>query len=294
MPPIETLPVDTGRMLTSAAAARRPPGPPVAESRDGILPGAVRDLAYRLHRPGAAGPHPIVVYFHGGGWVLGDATSDDPFCRDICVQSGAMVISVDYRHAPEAPFPAAVEDAFAAVRWISEHAPELGGDADRIAVCGWSAGGNLAAVVCQLARDAGGPRISGQVLVNPVVDCDFSRESYREVGDRYLLTTSVMRWFWDQYTTPEQRSDPRAAPLRASSLSDLPPALVVTCELDPLRDEGAAYAAALARAGVQSRHLECRGQIHHGVPLVDVIYSARHARTEMGVELRRMLGPSRR
>jgi len=292
MPVLETMPVADARALFAGMALGRPPGPDVGEVVDGVLPGPAGPLAYRRYRPASAGPHPIVVYFHGGGWVLGDLDSDDPFCRDLCVRSDSIVVSVDYRLAPEARFPAAVEDGFAAVRWIAANAASLGGEPGRLAVCGWSAGGNIAAVVCQLARDAGGPAIAGQVLVNPVTDADFTRASCVENGERYVLTTSLMRWFWDHYADPAERRQPTASPLCARTLAGLPPALVVTCEFDPLRDDGAAYAAALAAAGVNARHLPCRGQIHTSVPAVDVILSAAGARAEIGAALRRFLGES--
>jgi acetyl esterase/lipase len=243
-------------------------------------------LAYRLYRPGSPGPHAIVVYFHGGGWMLGGFDSDDPFCRDLCVRSNAIVVSTDYRHAPEAPFPAAVEDGFAAVCWVAANAEALGGQPGKLAVCGWSAGGNIAAVVCHMARDAGGPSIAGQILVNPVTDCDFTRESYTTNADGYILTTPVMRWFWDHYADASDRTNPKASPLRAPNLSGLPPALVVTCEFDPLRDEGIAYAEALAAAGVEARHLPNRGQIHTSLVSVDTIRSGAPARAAIGASLR--------
>ena len=158
------------RAFMEASAAMRPPGPDVAEVVDGVLPGPGGDLKYRLYRPDGAGPHPLVAYFHGGGWVLGSQESDDPFCRDLCVRSGAVIVSVDYRHAPEDRFPAAADDAFAAVCWIADHTIELGGIPGQLAVAGWSAGGNVAAVAARLARDAGGPEIVGQLLMNPVTD----------------------------------------------------------------------------------------------------------------------------
>jgi acetyl esterase/lipase len=293
LPRLETLSVADARAFSIAMTAERPPGPEVGEVVDATLPGAAGPLPYRLYRPASTGPHPIIVYFHGGGWVLGSLDSDDPFCRDLCVRSSAIVVSVNYRHAPEARFPAAAEDGFAAVRWIAANAATLGGQPGRLAVCGWSAGGNVAAVVCQMARDAGGPRIDGQVLVTPVTDCDLTRESYVANADGYLLTTAAMRWFWDHYADPADRAHPKASPLRARSLAGLPPALVVTCEFDPLRDEGAAYADALAAAGVDVRHLACRGQIHTSVPMVDMIVSANGAREEIGVALRRFLGSGR-
>jgi len=287
LPPIETLPVPEARAGMQALATGRPPGPDVGETRDGTLPGAAAPLAHRLYRPSTPGPHPIVVYFHGGGWVLGDLDADDPFCRDLCVRANAVVVSVDYRHAPEARFPAAVDDGFAAVRWIAANATALGGIPGKLAVCGWSAGGNIAAVVCQLARDASGPAIAGQVLVTPVTDSDLTRPSYVENGDGYILTTALMRWFWDHYADPSDRSNPKASPLRAATLSGLPPALVLTCEFDPLRDEGTAYANAMASAGVPVEHLACRGQIHTSLTAVDVILSGDHAREAMGAALRR-------
>ncbi len=238
----------------------------------------------------SAGPHPIVVYFHGGGWVLGSHDSDDPFCRDLCVRSDAIILSVDYRHAPEARFPAAPDDGFAAVQWIAENASALGGLPGELAVAGWSAGANVAAVVCQLARDAGGPAISAQLLVTPVADCDFSRPSYVDNADGYVLTASLMQWFWNHYADPAERTDPKSSPIRAQDLANLPPALVVTCEFDPLRDEGAAYAEAMAAAGVQVRHLPCPGQIHTSLTAVDIVISGAPARGEMGAWLRQVFG----
>jgi acetyl esterase/lipase len=287
--PVESLSVPEARERLRLLETGRPPGPDVGEVRDGTLPGAAGDLAYRCYRPPTFGPHPIVVYFHGGGWVLGDLDADDPFCRDVCVRADAIVVSVNYRHAPEARFPAAVDDGFAAVGWIAAHAAELGGIPGKLAVCGWSAGGNVAAVVSRLARDAGGPAIAGQVLITPATDSDFTRASYVENGDGYLLTTALVHWFWDHYADVADRIDPKAAPLRAGDLRNLPPALVVTAEFDPLRDEGAAYAEAMAEAGVDAEHLSCRGQIHTGITAVDVILSAAPARAEIAKALRRFL-----
>jgi cation diffusion facilitator CzcD-associated flavoprotein CzcO/acetyl esterase/lipase len=292
LPSIDTLSAEDARATMVAMNAVRPPGPQVGAVEGGVLPGAAGPLEYRLYRPASTGPHPIVVYFHGGGWVLGDLDSDDPFCRDLCARADAIVVSVNYRHAPEARFPAAVDDGFAAVRRIASHASALGGEPGRLAVSGWSAGGNIAAVVCQMAREAGGPRIVGQVLVNPVTDCDLTRASYVANGDGYLLTAAMMRWFWDHYADSADRRDPKASPLRARNLSGLPPALVVTSEFDPLRDEGAAYAAALAAAGVEAHHLSCRGQIHTSVPAVGVILSAANAREDIGAALRQFFHAS--
>ncbi len=287
LPPLESMSPEEAREFMAQSATARPSGPEVGDIVDGTLPGASGDLDYRLYRPATPGPHPVVVYFHGGGWVLGNAQSDDPFCRDLCVQSGCLIISVDYRHAPETRFPAAPEDGFVAVRWIAENAASLGGAPGPLSVAGWSAGGNIAAIVCQMARDTGGPDIAGQLLITPVTDCDFNRPSYVENADGYILTTTLMKWFWDHYAEPAEREDPKASPLRAADLSGLPPAVVVTCEFDPLRDEGEAYAAALSAAGVDARHLPCRGQIHTSLTAVDIVISGAPARIEMGAALRR-------
>ena len=289
LPPLETLSAEAARALVNQMDAARPPGPSVGEILDGMLPGVDGSLPYRLYRPGTPGPHPLVAYFHGGGWVLGSADSDDPFCRDLCVRSDAIIVSVGYRHAPEHRFPAPVLDGFAALKWIAANAASLGAVAGRLAVCGWSAGGNIAAVVCQMAREAGGPPIAGQVLVNPVTDGTLTDRSAIENAEGYLLTAALMHWFWNHYADPADRTDPKAAPLRAKNLSYLPPALVVTCEFDPLRDQGAAYAAALSAAGVPSKHLACRGQIHTSLMAVDIILSAAAARAEIGAALHRFL-----
>jgi cation diffusion facilitator CzcD-associated flavoprotein CzcO/acetyl esterase/lipase len=286
LPPLETLPAEQARFVMSQLSAGRPSGPAVGEIVDGTLPGAAGPLAYRLYRPASPGPHPVVVYFHGGGWVLGSHESDDPLCRDLCKRANVLIVSVDYRHAPEARFPAAADDGLAAVRWVAEHATKLGGRPGALAVAGWSAGGNIAAVTCQLAHATGGPRIAGQVLLTPVTDCDTSRPSYAENADGYVLTASLMKWFWDHYADPASRTDPKASPLRARDLSKLPPAFVVTCEFDPLRDEGIAYAQALAAAGVPARHVTARGHTHTSLTMVDVVVSGAGVRAEMGRALR--------
>jgi acetyl esterase/lipase len=220
--------------------------------------------------------------------VLGGFDSDDPFCRDLCRRLDSVVVSVDYRHAPEARFPAAADDALAAARWIAVSTAELGCIPGQLALAGWSAGANLAAVACQRARDDGGPEIVAQLLLNPVTDADLGRASYTDNGDGYLLTTALMRWFWDHYADPADRTDPRASPLRGV-LSGLPPAVIVTSQFDPLRDEGAAYAAALSEAGTSVRHIEARGQIHTSLTMVDVVLSGAGVRAQMSEALREYL-----
>jgi acetyl esterase/lipase len=264
----------------------RPPGPDVGEIVDGTLPGADGStLEYRLYRPATPGPHPVVAYFHGGGWVIGSHTSDDPLCRDLCVQSDSVIVSVNYRHAPEARFPAAADDAFVAVQWIAEHAEELGGVPGQLAVAGWSAGANVAAVAAQLARDAGGPAIAGQMLLTPVTDGSRRSASYEENAEGFLLTAALMDWFWNHYADPADRSDPKASPL-LGNLDGLPPTLIITCEFDPLRDEGNAYAAALADAGVPVEHVQARGHVHTSLTMVDMILSSPAYRTRMAAALK--------
>ncbi|BBX82351.1 flavin-containing monooxygenase [Mycolicibacterium aubagnense] len=284
-PPLESLPVDVARATMVEANAARPPGPDVGELIDGRFPGAAGELDYRLYRPATPRPHPVLVYFHGGGWVLGDATSDDPLCRDLCVRADALVISMNYRHAPEHPFPAAVEDGIAALQWVADNAGALGGLPHRLAVAGWSAGGNIAAGVCQWARDHGGPHLSGQLLLTPVTDAQ-PYPSYEENADGYGLTTPLMQWFDEHYGGPAD--DPRRAPLRGD-LAGLPPSMVVTCEFDPLRDEGNAYAAALAGAGVPTEHVQARGHTHLSTTMVGMVVSGEPIRDQMAAALRRFL-----
>ena len=286
LPPLESMPAEDARAFYTQMSMARPPGPEVGEIVDGVLPGATGDLAYRLYRPSTPGPHPVVVYFHGGGYVLGDAIADDPMCRDLCVRSDTVVISADYRHAPEHRFPAAVDDAMAAVRWVADNAEALGGRSGQLAVCGWSAGGGIAAVVCRLVRDLGGPNIIGQVLLTPCTAGETTRASFAENADGYGLTTPLVRWFYDHYIDAADRSDPRFAPLRAADLSGLPPAMVVTAEFDPLRDDGDAYAAALAAAGVPTEHVRARGHTHQSVSMVDVVISGAPIRARMADSLR--------
>jgi cation diffusion facilitator CzcD-associated flavoprotein CzcO/acetyl esterase/lipase len=289
LPAIESLGAAGARAFVTMFNAGRPAGRPVGEVVDGTLPGTDGPLPYRLYRPATPGPHPIVVYFHGGGWLLGDEQSDDPFCRDMCRRSGMIFVSVGYRHAPEHRFPTAAEDGYAATRWIAEHAAELGGRPGPILVAGWSAGGNIAAVTCQLARDRGGPAIAGQLLVCPVTDSNFDRPSYTENATGYFLTRALMYWFWDIYCSPADRADPRVAPLRGR-LQGLPPAFVATAECDPLRDEGIAYAEALSAGGVPVEQLQGRGHFHASFTMVDVVVTAASARAQMAEALRRFAG----
>ncbi|QQO20197.1 alpha/beta hydrolase fold domain-containing protein [Bradyrhizobium diazoefficiens] len=289
LPPIESMGALGAREFVNEFNKARPAGRPIGAIVDGTLPVTDGALPYRVYKPATPGPHPVVVYFHGGGWVLGDEQSDEPFCRDMVRRTGMMFVSVGYRHAPEHRFPTAAEDGYAATRWIAEHATELGGKPGPVLVAGWSAGGNVAAVTCQLARDRGGPDIAGQLLVCPVTDCTFDRPSYNDNATGYFLTRSLMYWFWDLYCSPADRTDPRVSPLRGN-VAGLPPAFVVTCEFDPLRDEGIAYAETMAAAGVPVEQLRARGHFHSSFTMVDVVITGVPGRVQMAAALRRFAG----
>ena len=227
------------------------------------VPGPGGDIPVRIYRSSAAGDHPLLVWYHGGGWVIGDLDMADPSCRALANHAGAVVVSVDYRLAPEHRFPAAIDDCYAATVWAVEHAAELGADPARVAVGGDSAGGNLAAAVALRARDESGPAIGHQLLVYPVIERNFGTASYRDNAEGYLLTKQAMEWFWDHYMGPGgDDQSPYVAPIKAKSLAGLPPALVITAEYDPLRDEGEAYAKALEAAGVPVTCTRYAGQIH--------------------------------
>ncbi len=286
LPAIESMTPTGAREFSEASSAARPPGPEVGEMLDATLAGAAGDLAYRLYRPATAGPHPVMVYFHGGGWVFGSHLSDDPLCRELCVQSNTLIISVNYRHAPEARFPAAAQDGFAALKWVHENASSLGGLPGKLAVGGWSAGGNVAAVVAQMARDNDGPALSGQLLLCPVTDGSRQHQSHLDNADGYILTRSLMEWFWNHYADTDDRNNPHASPLLAHDLSGLPPAMVVTCQFDPLRDEGDAYAQALSAAGVAVNHVQARGHIHTSITMVDMLPSGAPYRRQMAEGIR--------
>ncbi len=197
-----------------------------------------------------------------------------------------MIISVNYRHAPEARFPAAVDDAWAALQWIAGNVESLGGKPGQLAVAGWSAGANLAAIVAQIARDNGGPALSGQLLLTPVTDGSRQSKSHTENGEGYILTKALMEWFWNHYADPADRSKPTASPLLAQSLAGLPSAMVVTAQFDPLRDEGNEYARALKAAGVPVIHVQARGHIHTSVGMVDILPSGAKIRAKMASGLR--------
>ncbi|GAA3332943.1 alpha/beta hydrolase [Curtobacterium albidum] len=230
------------------------PPEPAPEPDPDLVPDPNRDQDRAL---------PVTVFLHGGGWVLGDLDSQDHLARVVCARARCLVVSVDYRLAPEHPFPAAVDDAEAVTTWVLDHADELGGDTDRVALFGESAGGNLAAVVAQSLRARPGPRPVSQVLVHPVADRADDSESMRVHADGPVLTAAQMDWFWDTYLGPDgDGSDPRASPLRSPDLRGVAPALVVSAAVDPLLDQGTRYVAALRAAGVAVDHVVVPGVPH--------------------------------
>ncbi|MEW4529074.1 alpha/beta hydrolase [Maioricimonas sp. JC845] len=266
------------------------PGPPepVAEVFDEQIPGPDGPLTIRCYRSAAATTgSPLILFFHGGGWVLGSLDTHDPVARRICNAAGATVLSVDYRLAPEHPFPAAPEDCYAALQWAAANAPRFDTDASRIAVTGDSAGGNLAAVVCLMARDRGGVMPAHQGLIYPITDCDLDTNSYLEHAEGKSLTRKMMKWFWDQYArAAEHRQHPFASPLRAEDLSGLPPAWVMVADHDPLHDEGVAFVERLQSAGVPVEHVRFEGLIHGFVRRLDVFPHAGTAIEQLAESIR--------
>src|SRR5213083_2173139 len=280
-PPYHQLtPKDARQMFRETRPASTPPAPQIGAVRDVLTDGA-QAIPLRVYRPPGVSDSrrlPVLVYFHGGGWVIGDLETHDVLCRQLTAGSGVSVVSVDYRLAPEHKFPAAVDDAWAATRWVVAHAGELAVDASRLAVGGDSAGGNLAAVVALLARDKGAPAIAVQVLIYPVTDLVGETRSYRDFAEGYLLTREGMRWFIAHYLTAEaEAADWRASPIRAQSLAGLPAALIVTAGFDPLRDEGEAYAERLRDAGVRVDSVCYGGMIHGFVPMGRLLDTAGRA-----------------
>jgi acetyl esterase len=260
--PVQTLTPDQARAASRArrAAAGPPPPRPLPHVEDRLIPGPGGPLPLRVYRPGTT-DRPVLLFLHGGGWVLGDLESHDGYCRDLAAESGCAVVAVDYRLAPEHPFPAALEDAQAALAWLATHGTEAGLDTRRLAIGGDSSGANLAAATAQWARDHGGPPICRQVLVYPVTDHEES-DSYRRHAEGAYLTAEAMRWYWRQYLGGADGRHPRASPLRAASLRDLPPTLVIVAEHDPLHDEGVAYAERLRADGVDTMLVDMPGVFH--------------------------------
>jgi acetyl esterase len=262
----------------------------VANVENRTIPGPAGQIPVRVYTPSESGPHPGLVFFHGGGFVLCNLDTHDGICRSLTNAAGCVVVSVDYRLAPEYPYPAAPEDCYAATQWIAKNGSELGIDVSRLAIGGDSAGGNLTAVTALMARDRGGPALRFQLMIYPVTVCGFETASYRENGEGYFLTTGMMRWFWDKYLAdPKQASEGYASPLRAANLANLPPGLCITAGYDPLRDEGEAYAERLRKDGVDVRTSRYSGMFHGFLSMTAQLDQARKAVVEAGAALRAAL-----
>lgn len=287
---------DLGGAVTDAPTARAmldsapsPPAPDVSLRRvedAGVPVEGAAPVPVRIYWPERDGPLPAIVFFHGGGFVISSVEGHDSFARKLAAGSGAVVVSVDYRLAPEHRYPAAVDDAVAATSWVYENASSLGVDSTRIAVAGDSAGGNLAAVVCLAARDRGGPQLSAQLLIYPVLDARQDSESYRRNATGYFLTAAHMKWFWEQYLDGTDPDRPDVSPVRAPNLTGLPPAIIVVAEHDVLCDDGRAYAHLLSGTGNYVQLFDYPGMFHGFFGMVEQLPAARQANDQVFAALR--------
>ncbi len=289
LPPFEAMTVPQAREATKGFQDLQGEPEDIAV-HNRTIPGPDGEIPVRIYTPDGSGDRPVIVYFHGGGWVVGDLDTVDRPVRSIALRTGSVVVSVDYRLAPEHCYPAAFDDSYAAMVWVNEHAAELGADPARLVVAGDSAGGNLAAAVALAARDRGGPTIAAQLLIYPVTDFDFSTQSYADNAEGYLLQRASVQWFWAHYLgAGDLGKDCYAAPARADSLVGLPPAFVMTAEFDPLRDEGEAYAARLRDAGVSVTARRYDGMVHGFLWTLGATPSGAVALDDLAEALRAML-----
>jgi acetyl esterase len=295
-PPLHELPLERARHeFALSTLALGGWAQPIGELVDRTIPGPGGALPIRLYRPEGAAQsrRGILVYYHGGGWVVGDVASYDKVCRYLAAKSGCIIVSVDYRRAPEHRFPAPLEDALAAFDWVHEHAEALGGDPGNVGVGGDSAGGNMAAVVSLMARDRAGPKPAFQLLIYPAVDLGGAFPSHKDLGSSYLLTQPMMDWFRAQYLNSETEiADWRVSPLKAASLANLPPAYLCTAGFDPLRDEGKAYAERLRAEGNSVTYREFDSLIHGFAGFTGTISAAARAMDEIALAIKQALSPN--
>jgi acetyl esterase len=287
------LPTAADAVLAVLAKQGKPAVEMVGDISHELIPGPAGDLLARIYRPQGNGPFPVLVYFHGGGWVIANLGTYDASCRALTNAAKCMVVSIAYRQAPEHKFPAAAEDAYAAVQWVMTNAAKLNGDPNRVAVGGESAGGNLAAVTCLMARDQKGKMPVHQMLVYPVTNYAFDTPSYQEIGTNpeVPLNRLGMQWFWEQYLkSPSDGSNPYASPLRAESLQGLPPATVITADIDPLRSEGQAYAQRLRTEGISVTTTNYANVTHEFFGMGAVLDKAKQAVNGAAIGLRSGFG----
>lgn len=288
-PPLESMIPEEARRFVLEQSRKSPESavsPAKVENR--LIDSGERAIPVRIYSPPGTGPFPILVYIHGGGWVVCNLDTHDEVCRSMCHRAECVVVSIDYCLSPEYPFPSAVEEVYRTMCWIADRAHELDGDGARIAIGGDSAGGNLSTVTALLARDRGGPQLAFQLLIYPVTDLHaMETESYRSFADGYYLTRAEMEWFRGHYlASPEDAKSPLASPLLAEDLSGLPSAFVLTAEYDPLRDEGEDYAKRLHKAGVDVQCVRYNGMIHAFWSMAGVFEQTQQAHQEAAAVLR--------
>lgn len=289
LPPLYRLPLAEARETYRELTIPTEPPDVVASVTDRTVPGPDGDVPVRIYEPRTEGTPAPLVFFHGGGWMLGDLDTHDALCRELSSESGCLVVSVDYRLAPEHRFPAGLEDCYAATQWVAANADTLDCRADTVAIAGDSAGGSLAAGVGILARDRDGPAIDYQVLAYPATNRAFDTDSYEENAQGYFLTRKDMERFWDGYLRSDlDGTHPYASPLRTERLEGLPPSLVITCGFDPLRDDGSDFADRLSTAGVSTQHVQYDDMIHGFLTMLSEprLDRAHEAIEEIGTELR--------
>ncbi len=281
------------RILNANGFGMAGPPEPVARIENRTIPGPAGPVPIRCYWPTEASPLPVLFYFHGGGFVFGSLNGTDESCRVLANRSGALVISVDYRLAPEHPFPAAPEDCYAALNYVASQAAEFGADPSRIALCGDSAGGNLAAATSLMTRDRKGPAVAFQALVYPCIDPLDQSPSMKEFSEGHFLTAAGMEWFWKQYADPRHTREPYHSPAYATDLTGLPPTFVLTAGCDPLRDQGELYAQKLLKSGIHAWAKRYDGMIHGFIHMGGVIDQGKEALDYLGQAVAKMLRTAR-